>query len=145
MNLSAHFTLDQLTASEVALRRGLDNIPDAETIENLRELARGLEQVRSLLGHPMHISSGYRSPKVNSAVGGSPTSAHVQGHAADFVCPSYGPPKEICKAIRDSDIDFDQLIYEGDWCHISFAPRMRRSVLTAHFQSGRASYTQGLA
>lgn len=131
VNLSAHFTLQELTRSEIASRKGLDNTPDAETIANLTALASGLEDVRALLGHPIHINSAYRGPKVNSAVGGSKTSAHMKGHAADFVCPGFGTPQEICRAIMDSTIQYDQLIYEfGSWVHISFDPQMRGQKLT---------------
>ena len=131
MNLSAHFTLEELTRSETALRKGLDNTPDAETIANLTELANGLEKVRELLGHPIHVNSAYRGPKVNSAVGGSKNSAHMRGWAADIVCPGFGSPREVCHAIMSSTIDYDQLILEFDaWTHISFEPTMRRQNLT---------------
>jgi len=131
MNLSENFTLDELTRSETALRKGLDNTPDAETVANLTELALALEKVRDLLGHPIHINSGYRSAKVNAAVGSKETSAHRHGWAADFVCPAFGTPQEICHAILDSTIDFDQLIWEfGSWVHISIDPRRRRVAMT---------------
>ena len=131
MNLSAHFTLEEFTRSETALRKGLDNTPDAETIANLTELANGMEQVRSLLGHPIHINSAYRGPKVNAAVGGSKNSAHMRGYAADFTCADYGDVSAICRAIMDSTISYDQLIHEfGAWVHISFDPQMRRMNLT---------------
>ena len=145
MQLSPHFSLAELTASETALRKGLDNTPTPEALDALHTLAAGLEQVRALLGQPIYVTSGYRSLKVNSAVGSSPTSDHVKGYAADFVCPGYGPPLEICKAIRDSDINYGQLIYEGTWAHISFAPGWNKSVLTAHFRDGKATYTVGIA
>ena len=139
MNLSANFTLEELTRSEVALRKGLDNTPDADTVANLTTLALGLEEVRALLGHPMHINSGYRGPKVNSAVGGSKTSAHMAGYAADFVCPSFGTPQDICHAIMGSTIAYDQLIYEfGSWVHISFDQKMRQQNLTIDAQGTRA-------
>ena len=142
MQLSANFSLEELTRSEVALRKNLDNTPDAETVANLTELALGLEKVRDLLGHPIHINSGYRGPKVNSAVGGSKISAHMKGYAADFVCPSFGTPQDICHAIMDSTLDWDQLIYEfGAWVHISFEPSMRRMALTIDSQGTR----QGIA
>ena len=138
MNLSAHFTLEELTRSETALRKGLDNTPDAETIANLTELANGMEQVRALLGHPIHINSAYRGPKVNAAVGGSKNSAHMRGYAADFVCPAFGTPAEVCKAIMDSTIAYDQLIHEfSAWTHISFDPQMRRMNLTIDGQGTR--------
>lgn len=132
MNLSDHFTLEELTHSEVALRKGLDNTPDADTVENLRELAQGLEVVRSHLGgNPLHINSGYRSAKVNAAVGSKETSAHRLGYAADFTCEAFGSVRQICETLRDSDILFDQVIWEfQSWVHISFDPKARRQVLT---------------
>ena len=142
MHLSAHFTLEELTRSEVALRKGLDNTPDVETIVNLAELALALEKVRDLLGKPIHINSAYRGPKVNSAVGGSKTSAHMKGYAADFVCPGFGTPQDICHAIMDSTIDYDQLIFEyASWVHFSIDPQMRRMNLTIDSQGTR----QGIA
>ena len=144
MNLSNNFTLEQLTASGVALKKGIPNVPNDEQKSNLTELAQALEGVQLLLGK-IYIDSAFRSPKLNSAVGGSTTSAHLQGYAADFVCPSFGSPKEICEALTGSGVHFDQLIQEGTWVHISIDPRMRGEVLTAHFSDGRVSYTQGLA
>ena len=102
MQLSQNFSLEEMTRSETAARRGLDNTPDAETIEHLRETAALLEQVRELLGHPITITSGYRSLKVNSAIGSKPTSDHVLGYACDFVCPGYGDVTAVCHAIMDS-------------------------------------------
>lgn len=147
MNLSSHFTLAELTNSQEAVRKGLDNSPTPEILENLRQTAAGLERVREILDEPMFISSGYRSPKVNAAVGGSRTSQHMNGEAVDFTSPNYGTPLQICQAIvSNADfIDFDQLIYEGTWVHISFSDTPRREVLTARFAGGKASYTRGLA
>jgi len=144
MVLSDHFTIEQLTASTTALKRGIDNVPNAEQVQNLTELAQTLERVRDLLGHDLYIDSAFRCPKLNTAVGGSVTSAHLEGYAADFVCPNFGTPSEIGKAIQVSEISFDQLIYEGTWVHISIDPRMRMEVLTAHFSGGKASYTTGI-
>mgnify|MGYP001579234496 CR=1 FL=1 len=145
MNLSAHFTLEEMTHSEIAMRKGIDNTPSAEVIVNLTELAGVLEQVRDLLGVPIHINSAYRGPKVNAAVGGSPTSAHMTGQAADFIAPQFGTPIKIAELIAASNIDFDQLIYEGTWVHIGIRGDMRRQILTAHFKDGKATYTQGIA
>lgn len=145
MTLTEHFTLEELTHSEVAIRKGLDNTPPADIVANLTELAGFLEQIRSLLAVPLIIHSAYRGPKVNAAVGGSSTSAHMTGQAADFIAPQYGTPQEIARAIRDSGIQFDQLIYEGTWCHFGIRGDMRRQVLTAHFEGGKATYTQGVA
>jgi len=146
MNLTDHFSLEELTSSSIALRKGIPNVPNDEQVANLTLLAQTLERVRELLG-PFHIDSAFRSPKVNSAVGGSPTSAHLEGYAADIVCPSYGGPLEVCKAIQGSGIPYDQLIMEGGekgWTHISVDPKMRREVLTARFINGKATYSQGI-
>lgn len=116
--LSAHFSLEELTATQ---QRGLDNIPGPEQIENLKSLCETLEEIRFLLG-PIHINSGFRSPEVNAAVGGQPTSQHCQGLAADFIVPRVGLP-EIVRRIRLQHINVDQLIYEfGSWIHVSCAP-----------------------
>lgn len=128
--LSPHFDLAEFTTSQTAERKGLDNTPSPEIIARLRETAGRLEAVRSYLGKPLLISSGYRSAAVNAAVGGVATSAHVQGWAADFICPGYGAPLAICQALAKSKIAFDQVIQEGTWVHISFDPRMRQQLLT---------------
>lgn len=145
--LSDHFTLAELCHSETAIRKGLPNTPSPEIRSNMGVMAQGLEAVRSLLGGvPIIVSSGYRSPELNRAIGGSPTSAHCQGWAADFIAPAFGTPLEICTEIAASGIPFDQLIEEGTWVHISFDPRCRRDVKTAHFGlNGAVKYTQGLA
>jgi hypothetical protein len=143
MNLTEHFTLEELTFSSTAVRLGIDNTSPEEIIPALQHLSLGLELVRSILGHPIHIDSGYRCQALNKSVGGVPTSAHRTGYAADFVCPAFGTPLEIVRKIEASSIQFDQLIQEGNWVHISFDPRMRRQVMTAHFKDGKASYTQG--
>lgn len=146
MRLTEHFSLAEFTRSETATRRGLDNTPSPEIIERLRGTAARMEEVRELLGEsPIHILSGFRSRKVNAAVGGSATSQHCFGEACDFVAPEFGDPLEICRAIRDSEIDFDQLIFEGEWVHISFADNPRRKILTAHFSNGKTTYTEGVA
>lgn len=127
--LSAHFTLEELCMTQV---RDADNEPKSEAVmSNLRGTAQRMEGIRALLGSkPVLVTSGYRSPFVNKAVGGSLTSAHMTGHAVDFICPGFGSPFEVCKKIEESDLLFDQLIFEETWVHLSFAPRMRREVLT---------------
>ena len=145
MNLSAHFTLEVFVHSEIAERRTIDNTPDADSMENLLILAGHLEDVRALLGHPILISSGYRSPKLNTVIGGSTNSAHCRGEAADFICPAFGTPREIALAIAASDLKFDQLIWEGTWVHFGIGEKMRQELLTATFEDGKASYTNGIA
>ena len=146
MKLSEHFSLDELTASETALRKGIDNTPPPVITEKLRMLAATLEQVRSLLGNnSIRISSGYRCLELNRAIGSGDLSAHVLGYAVDFTCPKFGTPKEVANKIAESPIKFDQLIYEGTWIHLSIDPRNRREVLTAHFGKGKTTYTKGIA
>ena len=133
MQLSPHFSLSEFTISQTASRLGVDNTPDETVIARLKQTAEGMEEVRDLLGgKPILISSGYRSLPVNRALGSSDTSAHVKGYAVDFICPAFGSPLAICKALSKSKgFEFDQLIEEkGQWVHISFDPRMRREVLT---------------
>lgn len=143
--LTEHFTLEELTHSEIAVRKGLDNTPNADQIQNLNSLAGALERVRDIVGGPLHIHSAFRSLKVNAAVGGSKNSAHLDGLAADFTCPAFGTPKEICIEIAASGLAFDQLIHEGSWVHLSVDPRYRQQVLTANFSNGKATYAPGIA
>ena len=141
--LSRYFTLARLVHSDMALQQGIDNTPPPEVVENLRMLAAGLDEVRRLLGHPLQISSGYRCPALNESVGGTARSQHCQGLAADFVCPKFGPPMAVARAIAESTVHFDQCILEfGRWVHLSFSPAPRRRVLTIY--SGAAGYLDGL-
>ena len=145
MQMTAHFSFEELTASQKAATLHLNNAPNEQHMKNLQILANGLEQVRALLNAPMSISSGYRSPALNSAVGGVSNSAHLDGFAADFTAPQFGTPLEIVEFLSKSTIQFDQIIQEGTWVHISFAPTMRREVLTAHFRTGeKTSYSEGV-
>ena len=144
--MTEHFSLDELTASQTATRQGIKNTPSTAVVENLRMLATLLEQVRTLLGsHSIRISSGYRSVALNRHIGSNDTSAHIRGYAADFTCPSFGTPLEVAKEIAESNLKFDQLIYEGTWVHISCDPQNRRQLLTARFEHGHTYYTTGIA
>jgi zinc D-Ala-D-Ala carboxypeptidase len=119
MNLSPNFTLDELTASQTADRRGLDNQPTPDHLENLKRLAAFLEDVRALIGKPLVVTSAYRSPEVNAAIGGSKSSQHMLGCAADFVVRGMAP-KQVVAALVESNLPFDQVIQEFDrWTHIS--------------------------
>jgi zinc D-Ala-D-Ala carboxypeptidase len=133
MQLSEHFTLEELVFSDYATRKGINNNPSPKVIANLNILCETLERVRTLLGNPMTVSSGYRSTELNRALNGAPTSGHISGYAADFTCRKFGSPIEIVKAIKASGIKYDQLIEEGTWVHISIDPRMRQQTLTASF------------
>jgi len=130
MNLSRHFTLDEFTLSQTAARLDLDNTPDPDALARLKTTAAGMEEVRAYLGKPINISSGYRSPAVNAAVGSGPTSAHVKGMACDFTAPAFGTPLAICRALLKSGIEWDQLLFEHTWVHLSFDPRMRQQTKT---------------
>ena len=146
MQLSKNFKLNEFTTSQTATRKGIDNTAPAPIVERLRMVANTLEQIRTLLGnHSIRISSGYRCVALNRAIGSGDSSAHVQGYAVDFTCPGFGTPKEVAKKIAESDIKYDQLIYEGTWIHLSVDPRNRRDVLTATFKGGKASYSKGIA
>ena len=146
MKLSMNFSLNELTSSQTATRQGIKNTPSPAVVENLRMLAALLEQIRTLLGsHSIHISSGYRSLALNRYIGSNDTSAHVRGYAADFTCPAFGKPIEVAKKIAESNLKFDQLIYEGTWVHISCDPQNRRQLLTARFKDGHTYYTTGIA
>lgn len=125
--LSPHFSLEEMTITQV---RGADNTPPADIVANLRNTAQQMEDVRSMLGKPITVNSAFRSKRVNELVGGAVNSAHMTGHAVDFICPAYGTPLEICRVLERSNLRFDQLIEEGTWVHISFAPTMRRQILT---------------
>jgi hypothetical protein len=128
MNLSEHFTLEELLHSDTAARLNIPNTPTDEDMLNIRSfLVPGLEKVRAFLGQPMMISSGYRSKELNAHTpGSSDTSAHTHGYAADCISPAFGDPWVVCNAVAGSGIPFDQIIYEyGRWMHISFDPRLR--------------------
>lgn len=120
MNLTPHFTLEELTASETAERNGWDNSPNDQELANLTRLAEFLEEVKVVLGgKPIMISSGLRTKQVNDAVGSKDTSQHRLGCAADFKVPGM-TPDEVVKAIIASGIAYDQVICEFDlWTHIS--------------------------
>jgi len=124
MMLSEHFSLEELTASEVAARAGIDNTPSSEAMRNLLRLAEGLEMVRAALdNNAIHVTSGYRSLRLNQMVGGSKNSMHIEGLAADIICAAFGPPLGVCRAIATSGIPADQIIHEfSRWCHVGFAP-----------------------
>lgn len=148
MNLTPHFTLEELTHSQQAVRARIDNTAVGIALFNLHKIAKLLEDVRELLGNPIQISSGFRCTKLNTLIGGSKTSQHTLGLAVDFICPARGTPKEICQTLLDSGLKFDQMIQEGTWVHLSLAADdmpTRNQVLTAVFEPGRRTqYLEGL-
>lgn len=128
--LSPHFSLAEMTYSETALRMNIPNTPSPQIVENLTRLCERLEEVRTLLGGPMIISSGYRCLELNRAIGSSYTSAHIKGLACDFTCPQAGDPKTICRKIIASPIKYDQVIWEyGAWVHFALAENEERMMV----------------
>lgn len=146
MRLSDHFSLAELTVSATAARRGISNVPPPLVIDTLILTADRMEKVRALLGDkPIIVLSGYRSPAVNAAVGGSKSSAHMTGHAVDFICPRFGTPAQVTAHLAKHLTGFDQLIEEfGDWVHVGFGPGRRGQKLTARKVNGRTVYSPGI-
>lgn len=142
MTLSEHFTLDEMTLSQAAVRFGLDNEPGDRQIEHLRALCENvLEPLRDMVRRPIIVSSGYRSKAVNARVGGSPASQHCRGEAVDIVVPGMAPA-DLVDIIRAARLPFDQVIDEGRWTHVSHSNSSgnRGDVLVATFRNGKASY-----
>jgi len=125
MNLTEHFTLEELTHTD---HREYDNTPNDAELENIKRLAEFLEQVKTVLGgKPIMVNSAFRSKQVNDAVGSKDTSQHRIGCAADIRVPSM-TPDEVVKAVIASDLGFDQVIREFDrWTHISIPNEEARS------------------
>jgi hypothetical protein len=152
MNLSANFTLKELTKSDTATRLGIDNTPDDATIENLKLLCEMvLQPVREHFGKSVTVNSGYRSSESNAAVGGSKTSDHCKGQAADIEIDGL-PNPELAQWIMDN-LDYTQLILEfytqgqpnSGWVHVSYDPNnLKKQELTAVKVAGKTTYLNGL-
>jgi hypothetical protein len=127
--LSQHFTLAELIASQTATAQGIDNTPSAEVRRQLGDLCNiTLEPIRTLCGNnPMLVTSGYRSPTLNAAIGGAVNSAHMVGAAADFTIPGFGTVDQVCAVIAEhlEALQIDQLINEtgggARWVHVGRA------------------------
>lgn len=146
MKLTEHFTLEEMQFSPTAVRKGLNNLIPEELIPNAKKVAEALEKIRAIDNKAIKVNSCYRSPEVNKAVGGSPTSAHRFAFAAD--CTKEGVSVlELCKQAASVIEDYDQIIYEfGEtgWMHIGFtsgAPR--KQLLTAVKENGKTKYLKG--
>lgn len=152
MNLTKNFTLAEMTKSEIALRHDMDNTPGEQEIAALKALAENvLQPVRDHFGKGVKVNSGFRHPEVNAKVGGSKTSDHCRGQAADIEIPGI-PNAELAAWIRDN-LEFRQLILEfytpgipdSGWVHVSFVPEdNKKQVLTATKQNGKTVYLSGL-
>ena len=146
MQLSEHFELAEFLVSETAVRRGIANEPTPEIIDNLRRLCQlVLEPLRVKLARPVVITSGYRSPALNRAIGGSPASHHMQGRAADIIVPGM-TPLAVCQVANELKLPCVQIIHEfGRWAHLSVAASNERTqLLTAKLAQGKTIYELGL-
>lgn len=152
MKLSENFSLLELTKSDTAIRKDIDNTPDDVVTANLQALVTNvLQVVRDKFGS-VKVTSGYRSPLLNSSIGGSKTSQHCFGFAADFEVGGVDN-KELAVWIRDN-LEFTQLILEfyteGDansgWVHCAYdATDLKKQVLTATKVDGKTKYLTGIA
>lgn len=145
MQLSKNFHLSELTVSQTAARHGLNNKPNVQAQKNLDRLCDTvLQPLRDALGQPIIVTSGYRSPEVNRRVGGSATSAHCYGCAADIHVPGMSSI-ELMKKIHSLKLPVDQVIEEfGQWVHVGIAipgNKPRYQYLNARYVGGQAVYS----
>ena len=152
MNLSANFSLKEMTRSDTATRLGLNNTPDEKAIDNLKTLCeKVLQPVRDHFGKTVTVNSGFRSSETNQATGGSKSSDHVKGQAADIEIPGV-PNAELAQWIMDN-LEYTQLILEfytpgipdSGWVHVSYDPsNLKKQELTAMKVAGKTQYVPGL-
>lgn len=152
MHLTKNFTLSEMTKSETALRLGFDNTPDDTVVANLKILAeKVLQPIRDHYKTGVKVNSGYRSPAVNAAVGGSRTSDHCLGQAADIEIPGIANAN-LAQWIVDN-LEFTQVILEfykpgvpdSGWVHVSYVPgNLKKQALTAMRENGKTVYKPGL-
>ena len=155
MQITEHFSFKELTRSETARRAGIENKPSSAEMDNIYYTAQQLEKIREYVGRPIIVTSCFRSERVNKLVGGSPTSAHRHGLAAD--CDASGMTslafaKLLIKMRDDGALKFDQLILEfpergdGAWVHIGFRrnSQMRNQIMTETKRNGKTVYLPGL-
>jgi len=152
MNLSANFSLKEMTRSDTATRLGLNNTPDEKAIDNLKTLCeKVLQPVRDHFGKTVTVNSGFRSSETNQATGGSKSSDHVKGQAADIEIPGV-PNAELAQWIMDN-LEYTQLILEfytpgipdSGWVHVSYDPsNLKKQELTAMKVAGKTQYVSGL-
>ena len=151
MQISKHLSLAEVSRSETAKRRGINNTPSGEHLENFKKLAENIfEPIREHFAVPIHISSGYRSKELNASIGGASSSQHCQGEAIDIDMdgsPSGVSNADVFKYIKDN-LNFDQLIWEfgsnsnPDWVHVSYEStgKQRKQILKAVKAGGKTSY-----
>lgn len=143
--MTEHFTLEELSRSETATRKGIDNSIPYEYLPNAKRVAETLEIIRAHFG-PVRVTSCYRGVELNRIIGGSPTSAHCRAMAADFEVPSYANI-DVARWCADNLKNYDQIIYEfgpSGWVHIGLADKPRRQLLTAVKRAGKTVYLPGI-
>ena len=148
MKLSPNFSLNELTKSQTAERKGIDNTPSAEHQENLKSLCTHvLQPVRDHFGQVVSVSSGYRSPELCTAIGSKITSQHAKGEAADFEI--FGVSNKELADWINYNLNYDQLILEywkesdphSGWVHCSYSENQkRRQYLKAFKSNGSTKY-----
>lgn len=129
-----YFTIQELTKSATASRKGINNTPDESVKRNLNLLVDNiLDPLREACGEPIIVTSGYRCGRLNKAVGGAAKSQHMYGQAADIRTVSDKPSdnKKLFDLIRELKLPYDQLIdeYNYNWVHVSYSSRNRRQIL----------------
>lgn len=146
--LTNNFWLHEFLRSQTAARHDIPMDPPVEVVDNLRRLCVDvLQPYRDAVGLPVVITSGYRPPKLNKLIGGSTTSAHPYGRAADLIVPGI-TPFEVCEQMRALGLPYDQLIHEfGQWVHVGISKEeddIRLQELTAARRKGRTVYELGI-
>lgn len=127
-----YFTIAELCKSDTAVRKNIDNSPTSEIINNLKQLVTYvLDPLREKYGKPIRVNGAYRCPELNKAVGGSKTSQHMTGQAADITVGSPDANKKLFNLIIEMNLPFDQLIDEKNfrWIHVSYSDRKRKQIL----------------
>jgi uncharacterized protein YcbK (DUF882 family) len=127
-----YFTIKELYKSSTATQKGIDNTPNSEIVNNLEQLVHNiLDPLREEYGKPIRVNSGYRSDALNKAVGGSKTSQHRFGLAADITAGSKSENKKLFDLAQELNLPFDQLIDESNfsWVHISYSTNPRKQIL----------------
>lgn len=151
MQISKHLSLAEVSRSETAKRKGINNTPSGEHLENFKKLAENIfEPIREHFAVPIHLSSGYRSKELNAAIGGASSSQHCSGEAIDIDMDGSASGvsnKDVFNYIKDH-LNFDQLIWEfgtddaPDWVHVSYEStgKQRKQILKAVKSGGKTSY-----
>jgi len=145
MRLSKNFTLEEFLVSQTAERRGINMTPPDEVVDNLRDLVTScLQPLRDEVNAGIFISSGFRPLELNGVIGGSASSEHINGNAADLKV-SGQSPFDTCELIVAMELPFDQVIHEfARWVHLGVRDILRAQQLTAYRKDGKTRYATGI-